>query len=144
MKRHFTHLLVLAGTFITLAVRADATVSTNAAAAKLAVPIAPPKSVFTIPTVPREGRDPFYPDSTRIYDLSAPVAAKPVVQTILMVKGYSVVNGRPMVILNNHSFMTGDEGDVTSGGTRTHVHCLEIRAGTVIVEVNGLRQTIHF
>lgn len=116
-----------------------------AAPAKVAPPVVPPHSTFIQPTNPREGRDPFFPESSGVYDRNVatthPSAENP---TTLAVKGYSVVNGRPIVIINNHSFMTGDEGDVLSGSSRAHIRCLEIRPGTVVVEVNGARHEIHF
>ena len=117
------------------------------APAKVPVVIVPPHSTFIQPASPREGRDPFYPESTRVFD--ANIAQHPAaveVMTSLVVKGYSVVNGRPIVIINNHSFMAGDEGDVIAGSSnnRIHVHLLEIRPGTAVVEVNGARHEIHF
>lgn len=109
------------------------------------VAVVPPRSVFTQPNNPREGRDPFFPESSGVYDrnvVTTHAAAESA--TTLSVKGYSMVNGRPIVIINNHSFMTGDEGDVLSSGARAHIRCLEIRPGTVVVEVNGARHEIHF
>ena len=114
----------------------------KAAAAK--TPAVPPRSVFTQPASQREGRDPFYPESTRVMDSIVAATHAMDTSTTLTVKGYSVVNGHPMVIINNHSFMAGDEGDVLSGTIRAHVHCLEIQPGMAIVEVNGARKIIHF
>ncbi len=71
---------------------------------------APARSVFVIPTNPREGRDPFFPDSLRPYEASA-TAQTPVANAFL-VKGISYEHGRAMVIINNHTFAVGDEGDV--------------------------------
>lgn len=103
-----------------------------------------PRSIFTQPTSPREGRDPFFPESTRVFDSEVAQHAALETATTLTVKGFSIVNGRPMVIINNHSFMAGDEGDVLSGANRAHVRCLEITAGTVFVQVNGVHQELHF
>ena len=115
------------------------------APAKAAPPaVVPPRSVFTQPNSPREGRDPFCPESTRVFDAMASTHAATEVATTLAVKGYSMSNGRPMVIINNHTFTTGDEGDVLSGPNRTHIRCIEIRPGTVVVDVNGARHEIHF
>jgi len=115
------------------------------APAKVApVPVVPPRSAFTEPSSPREGRDPFFPESSRVFDAHVAQHASSEAVTTLAIKGYSVVNGRPIVIIANHSFMAGDEGDVISGGNRAHVRCLEIRPGTVVVEVNGARHEIHF
>jgi hypothetical protein len=106
--------------------------------------IVPPHSTFIQPASPAEGRDPFYPESMRVFE-SAPATTQHVEAiTTIAVKGVSVVNGRPVVILNNHSFMAGDEGDVISGNSHVHVHCLEIRPGTVVVEINGARHEIRY
>ena len=111
----------------------------KAAAAK---PV-PKRSVFVMPTNPKEGRDPFYPNSTRVYE--AAVSTSHVVEmTTLAVKGYSVVGGVPCVIINNHSFMAGDEGDVLTPGGRVHVRCLQIKPTVAIVEVNGQRHDLNF
>ena len=103
----------------------------------------PKKSVFVMPSNPKEGRDPFFPESTRPYE--AAVANSHVVElTTLAVKGYSVVNGTPCVIINNHSFMAGDEGDVMTPGGRVHLRCLAIKPTVAIVEVNGQRHDLNF
>jgi hypothetical protein len=107
--------------------------------------IVAPRSTFTQPNSPHEGRDPFYPESTRIFEnIAAATPHLEVSYTSLTVRGVTVVNGRTVVILNNHSFMAGDEGDVISGTSHVHVHCLEIRPGTVVVEVNGARHEIRY
>lgn len=108
----------------------------------------PAMSVFTMPTSAKDGRDPFFPDSTRIFDANVPAATATVARTVeitaLKLKGYSMVNNQPIVIINNHSFMIGDEGDVLTTSGRVHVRCLNIRPSVVNVEVNGQRQDLHF
>ena len=104
----------------------------------------PKKSIFILPSNPREGRDPFYPESTRPYEAAAVVTSHVAEVTSLAVKGYSVVNGTPCVIINNHSFMAGDEGDVTVPGGRIHVRCLSIKPTVAVVEVNGQRHDLNF
>ena len=111
-----------------------------------APPPPPPRAVFTQPTNPHEGRDPFWPDSNRVFDSNVPVhsaaAAEP---TTLKIDGYSIVNGRPIVIINKVSFLAGDEADLPAdGGGHTHVRCVEIHSDYVEVEVNGQRREIRF
>jgi hypothetical protein len=105
---------------------------------------APPRAVFIQPASTRDGRDPFYPESARPFEAAAASAPHAVEMTALTVKGFSIVRGRPMVIINNHSFMVGDEGDVLGAGGRAHLRCVEIRSDTVIVEINGSRHEIHY
>ncbi len=112
----------------------------------------PVKSVFVMPASPREGRDPFFPESTRVYERTAAVAAvaaaaapvKGAEITSLKVKGYSVMNGQAMVIINNHAFMVNDEGDVLTLAGRVHIRCMEIRPGLAVIQANGQRIDLHF
>ena len=115
----------------------------NADPAKSPAKPTPKRSVFIMPTSPKEGRDPFFPDSTRVYESN--ITTSHVVEiNSLAIKGYSIVNGNPIVIINNHSFMVGDEGDVLVPGGRVHVHCIDIKPSLAIVEVNGQRHDLHF
>lgn len=106
----------------------------------------PAQSVFIMPSNPSEGRDPFFPESTRPYETAvAPTNhTETVAITDLTVKGFTVMNGRAEVIINNHPFMVGDEGDVRVPAGRIHLRCLEIRDGYVIIEVNGQRHELRF
>jgi hypothetical protein len=108
---------------------------------------APALSVFTQPANVREGRDPFYPESPRLFEATAAAshaAAAVVEATILKVSGFSIANGKRMVIINNHTFAGGDEGDVLTASGRTHIRCLEIRSDAVVVEINGRRRELTF
>jgi hypothetical protein len=103
---------------------------------------APARSVFVMPTSARDGRDPFFPESSRPYEDSATVTNHPQVAN-LTVKGLSVEHGHAMVIINNHTFAVGDEGDVLTGGKRVHLRLVDIRAGTAVIEVNGSRRELR-
>jgi hypothetical protein len=117
-----------------------------ASASALGEPVdkaAVPHSVFVMPSNPQEGRDPFYPESTRPY-ASAVVAHAAPVTTTLTIRGFSGIPGHRMVIINNHTFGPGDEGDVLTESGRVHVRCIEIKANNVIVEVNHRRRELTF
>jgi hypothetical protein len=101
-----------------------------------------PRSVFILPTNPNEGRDPFYPNSLRPYQDFAPKRA--VDLTALQIKGFSVIAGHRYVIINNHTFGEGDEGDVITPGGRVHIRCLTLGTDTVLVESNGSRHLLRF
>jgi len=103
---------------------------------------APVKSVFILPTNPGEGRDPFFPNSMRPYEDFAPKHA--VNLTVLQVKGFSELGGHRYVIIDNHTFGAGDEGDVITPGGRVHIHCLSIGVDTVLVESDGARHLLRF
>lgn len=111
--------------------------------------VPPPKSVFTIPSKPQEGRDPFFPDSTRPYEevaaeqsATAPTATDLVVKTILVNQ-----HNHAFAIINDQTFGVGDEGDViTSSGRRIHIQCVDIDAakGTVTVKFGEVTVTLTF
>ncbi len=123
---------------------ADSTWSASAAepAKNPAAPQVPAHSVFVIPTNVHEGRDPFFPESTRMVD-AAMAASKTVEVSALTVKGFSGTPGHRFVIINNHTFGIGDEGDVITPTGRAHIRCTEIRADVVAIEVNGQRRELH-
>lgn len=102
---------------------------------------APVRSVFVMPTSAREGRDPFFPESTRPYEDSA-ASKRTVDANAFAVKGISWEHGRPMVIINNHTFALGDEGDVLTANGRMHIRLAEIKRDVVVIEVNGARREL--
>lgn len=102
---------------------------------------APARSVFVMPTSPRDGRDPFFPESIRPYEVN-PVAKHTVDTATFTVRGLSVEGGQAMAIINNHTFGVGDSGDVLTPTGRVHLHVLEIRPNAVIIEVNGNRREL--
>lgn len=102
----------------------------------------PPRSVFVTPTNPREGRDPFFPESMRPYEEFAPAVTttKPVeVDNVFTVKGLSVEHGRAMVIINNHTFAEGDDEYVSTANGRVRLKLVEIRPGVAVIEVSGTK-----
>jgi|SRR5665213_728343 len=99
------------------------------------------RSEFVMPTGPREGRDPFFPESMRPYEDSM-VAKRTVEVNAFSVRGISIEHGHPMAIINNHTFAVGDEGDVLTPTGRVHLRCIEIGTGTVEIEVNGVKREL--
>jgi len=95
------------------------------------------RSVFILPANPGEGRDPFFPDSIRPYENAAAASPKTADITSLVVRGFSGTVSRRLVIINNHTFAIGDEGDVTTSSGRIHLRCIEIGTDSVVVEVGG-------
>lgn len=132
---------------LVLILAAAASPAVFADAAKAPDPKAPPAkppapaSVFAMPTSAREGRDPFFPDSTRPYEENKPASTLLDVNSFA-VKGISIEHGRAMIIINNHTFALGDEGDVLTTSGRVHIRLAEIRHSSVIIEVNGARREL--
>jgi hypothetical protein len=103
---------------------------------------APILSVFVLPGNPHEGRDPFYPESSRPY--ASAVTTNVVAADTLIIRGFSGTSDNRTVIINNHSFGVGDEGDVTTPAGRVHLRCLAIKANSVVIEANHQRRELSF
>jgi hypothetical protein len=116
-------------------------------AAPVAQPAAPEvvsRSVFVIPTNPKEGRDPFFPNSSRSYDTLS--AAQPHVGDVssLVLKGISGPSNRRLAIINNHTFGVGDEENLVTPQGRIHIRCVEIKAGSVVIESGGQSHELKY
>ena len=127
-----------------------------AVAAPLALFAAPPpqpatpeiqQSVFVYPNMASEGRDPFFPNSPRVYTTGNPDnQSRGPSLTDLTLKSIMGTPQRVFAIINNHTFAAGDDGDVTTkDGRRLHIHCVDInsRAGTATIEANGMSVVLH-
>jgi hypothetical protein len=104
----------------------------------------PVRSVFTMPTNPSEGRDPFFPNSIRPYAEYQSHTKRPVDVTALQIRGISQIAGQLYVIINNHTFGVGDEGDVITPDGRIHIKCLSISDDSVLVESGGVQHILKF
>lgn len=120
------------------ALAANARPATHAAKKKVI------RSVFTLPANPNQGRDPFFPESNRPYAVAA--AANPRVADVssLVVNGFSGPPSHRLVIINNHTFGVGDEGDVNTTVGRIHLRCLEISTNSVVIQVGGQRHELFY
>jgi hypothetical protein len=104
------------------------------------------QSVFIYPNNPSEGRDPFFPNSTRVYTSNPENQIRGASLTDLTLKSILGTPPRLFAIINNHTFAVGDDEDViTKVGQRLHIHCVDInaRAGTATVEANGMSEVLH-
>jgi len=118
-----------------------AVISASLAFGETATPTSP-RSVFVVPTSAQEGRDPFFPESSLTHEGTAVINHAAGIND-LTIKGFSGKRDHRMVIINNHSFGAGDEGDVKIPGGRIHLRCLEIRATMVVIEVNGQKRELN-
>ena len=120
-----------------LAIGCASALVANAAPAAKSDPTNFIRSAFILPANPREGRDPFFPDSIRPYENTAAAAPKTADITSLAVRGFSGTVDHRLVIINNHTFAVGDEGDVTTVTGHIHLRCIEIATDAVVIEVGG-------
>jgi hypothetical protein len=103
-----------------------------------------PESVFLIPSNRSEGRDPFFPHSTR--PLSGAVVAKataPVAPINLELKALFGTPDRRMAMINNRNFEIGEEQEIPTPGGRVRVRCLEIHEDSVVIEASGVRRILR-
>ena len=97
-----------------------------------------PQSIFVIPKTPQEGRDPFFPASTRMFQALGGAKTNHLSSTPhladLTLKGVSGAIGRRFAIINNQTFAVGEEHDLLLQGVKVRVRCLEIgeRAATIL------------
>jgi 2-methylaconitate cis-trans-isomerase PrpF len=107
----------------------------------------PPQSVFVIPKKPTEGKDPFFPNATRVYASDTPVKmTSPVVPVgDLSLKGISGTAAEPLAIINTTTFTTGEENDVITSAGRMRIRCVAINMGngTVLVQAGGERRELR-
>ncbi len=145
-----------AAAFLCLAfVAHGAAKQTNATArpsiTSLAMPAATeiPRSVFVVPRSPSEGRDPFFPHTTRFSGARATdtktTTNPPPAVVELVLKGISGTRERPLAIINTTTFGVGDENDVIAGTRRVRIRCVEINAeaGTVIIQIGNQRRELR-
>jgi hypothetical protein len=104
------------------------------------------RAVFDMPANPQEGRDPFYPKSMRPYENAvqritnaAPIA----IVADLKLKALSGTPDHRLALVNNHTFETGEEADVTTSTGRLKIRCLEIDTDSVVVQVGSERRELR-
>jgi hypothetical protein len=102
------------------------------------------RSIFNFPGNSKEGRDPFFPNSTRPYEDAVAAAPQKADVSSLVLRGFSGPPDHRFVIINNHTFGVGDEEDVITSQGRIHIHCLDIKGNTVTIEVNGERHELSY
>jgi hypothetical protein len=117
------------------------------AAAPVAQPAAPEvvsRSVFVVPTNPKEGRDPFFPNSTRLYETISAAQPHAGNMSSLVLKGISGPPNHRLVIINNHTFGVGDEENLVTPQGPIHIRCVEIKDSSVVIESAGQRHELKY
>lgn len=106
------------------------------------IPTAPvPESVFKVPANLQEGRNPFFPQP-----LPEPTRSSPSPRTV---DRTIVLNGitsppKPTAMINGSTFEEGESGDIKlQDGSRLPILCIEIKAQSAIIEVEGQRREIR-
>lgn len=142
-------MLSAAGTNEVLQVRAKTLATTPAAPKSAATEAQAPgstASTFVIPKQPSEGRDPFFPDSTRVYNVNViQTPETPKVEADLVLKGISGTPEQPLAIINTTTFTTGEVNEVITKTGRPKITCVEINmsAGTVLIQIGAERRELR-
>jgi hypothetical protein len=103
-----------------------------------------PLSVFNQPTTPKEGRDPFFPSSTRLFAYMVIPKSNSNDLSSLVIRGKSGSSDHPLVIINDITFAVGDERDVITPQGRVRIHCLQIVGDLAVIEANGQHHDLRF
>ncbi len=111
---------------------------TNSVATNAAPAI--PQSVFVVPQSPRDGRNPFFPNSR--YGLQAP-KPKEVSNTVVFVLNGITSPPRRTAMINGRTFEPGESGEIRlpSGG-KVMISCAEIRDHSAVIIVSGERREL--
>ncbi len=101
-----------------------------------------PQSIFIVPSNPKEGRNPFFPQTTPVVTQSKP--RETVVDTTgLMLNGITSPPKRTAMI-NGRTFEPGEEAEVrTPGGAKVLIKCEDIKADSAVILVGGQRRELH-
>lgn len=94
-------------------------------------------STFTLPRTLDEGRDPFFPTSTRVIAMTRPQRIQAPGPAKLELKGISGTPDRPLAIINNRTLAVGEEQDVTTSQGKVTVFCLAIEGTKVTIRAQG-------
>jgi hypothetical protein len=106
-----------------------------------------PKSVFTIPASKKDGCDPFFPTSMRLWGGSAPVQstttkARATGLDCLVLKGLSGTEGNRLAMINGRTMARGEDAEINTDCGRLLVHCVDITSNSAVIEVSGDRREL--
>lgn len=101
-----------------------------------------PESVFEIPANPRQGRDPFFPQSA--VDVPVVKARQPNLDNHAFV--LNGITSPPMrtAMINGSTFEIGEEHELRlADGSRVMVKCEDIGSDSAIILAGGVRRELH-
>jgi hypothetical protein len=134
-----------------------ATAKTPTAAVGIAKPqpVVIPRSTFEVPKSPKEGRDPFFPDSLRPFGALGVRTNAPATPAVLnfALKGLAGPAGAQFATISlagtegaapSVNLAVGEEGELVTPAKRVKVRCLEIKEDLVVIEADGVRRELHW
>jgi hypothetical protein len=94
-----------------------------------------PLSVFVVPQTPKDGKDPFFPASTRPYVNLQPIVKGQKPQVIEVPLTLTGIIPLKLAMVNGRTFSEGEEGEVVVNGTRKKIRCVKVKQECAIVEL---------
>jgi len=105
------------------------------------------KSVFLMPKAATQGRDPFFPASSRLWAVTvkAVPSSQPAAPAVaLVLNGLSGSSEHRLAMINGRTLAEGEESEINIAGVRVQVRCLEIKTDSVVVQAAGERRVLSF
>lgn len=134
-RHHFVPLLLLfvvcvSGWNVALA-QPGAHAATNAPAGTNAV------SLSEFDAAMPNGKDPFFPRSTRRALEISSSSSSGADTSALSVQGISGTGSRAFATINNRTFQAGEEGEILTPNGRFRIRCEEIKTQSVVITIGG-------
>ncbi len=102
-----------------------------------------PQSLFTVPSQPSEGRNPFFPQSTVRVVVPKVNKENPIDTTSFVLNGITSPPRRTAMI-NGRTFEVGELGEVKlPAGGKQLIKCEEIKSESAIIDVGGQRRELR-
>jgi len=106
-------------------------------------PVEIPQSVFVIPASPKDGRNPFFPQSVAVGPVVQPKAGTAIDSSGIVLNGITSPPKRTAMI-NGRTFEPGEEGEIRlPNGAKVLIKCEEIGADSTVILVNGSRRELR-
>jgi len=107
-----------------------------------AIAVAVPRSVFVVPTSPRQGRNPFFPRS--VFHSAATEPKPQSVDTSAVVLNGLTSPPRVTAMINGRTFEPGESGQIRlPNGAKVQVQCVEIRTDAVVAIIGAERRELR-
>lgn len=102
------------------------------------------RSVFVMPNSPKEGRDPFFPDATSLYQTVAQTPERPHTNLADSLKLVGIL-GSSFANINGVTFAIGETAEVKTSAGPVSVRLLQIKTQdeSVVIEANGQRRELN-
>jgi hypothetical protein len=101
------------------------------------------QSAFIMPKTPEDGRDPFFPNATSLYQTAA---VKPVADSGINLLKLNGILGSSLAQVNNVTLSVGETEEVktTSGTVSVRLVAIHAADGSAVIEANGERRVLSF